>query len=256
MPDIPEEEQCIAITQSGSRCSRIAKGDRFCFQHDSLDGTIEGAGSNPDGLLVVVSEHLSAAPEQLSGVQRDVTQNVNDIVAHAGGVGQALRSLEFADAIDGFRSTVTTTGPSAGTGALVGGAVGSPFGPIGIAVGATVGSWYGVYHSTKDGRAVAATVVGEGNIPEDAAINSSEHPAIVDLAPVQLAMKSALETKGGQPEWLRSTLTRERDMGAVSDALEELEAYDSTEEGHSYFIEHEEHGVILQVVFGKPSDNE
>ena len=250
MTEIPEEEQCIAITNSGSRCSRMAKSNRFCFQHDNSFETIDGVDSSEEGLLVSISEQLPNTPEQLSGIQRDVSQNINDIVEHAGGVREALTSLEFTDALDGFRSTVSSTGPSTGTGALVGGVAGSPFGPVGIAAGVTVGGWYGVYRGMKDGRAVAATVVNVENIPDDAIINSSDELPTDGSEPIQLAMKSALEDEG-QSEWLRSTLTRERDMGAVADALEQLESYNSEEEGQSYFIKYEEENVILQVIFGE-----
>lgn len=255
MTEIPEEERCIAITHSGSRCSRMAKGNRFCFQHDDSFETIDGVNSGEDGLLVSISEHLPNTPEELSGVQRDIAQNLNDIAAHAGGIGNALKSLEFADAIDGFRSTVSSTGPSAGTGALIGGVVGSPLGPVGIAAGATAGGWYGVYHSTKDGRAVAATVVDEDDVPSDATIHSSEHPAIVDSKPIRLAMESAMETEGGKSEWLRSTLTRERDMDAVANALEQLDSYDSGEQGRGYFVKDEERGEVLEVFFGEPQED-
>ncbi|WP_257300791.1 DUF5763 domain-containing protein [Haloarchaeobius sp. FL176] len=254
MAEIPEAERCIAITHSGSRCSRMAKGNRFCFQHDDSFETVDGVDSGEDGLLVSISEHLPNAPEQLSGVQQDIAQNLNDVAAHAGGIGNALKSLEFADAIDGFRSTVTSTGPSAGTGALIGGVVGSPLGPVGIATGATAGGWYGVYRSMKDGRAVAATVVDEEDVPSDATIHSSDHAAIVDSEPIRLAMESAMETGGGRSEWLRSTLTRERDMDAVTNALEQLDSYDSDEGSRSYFVKDEEREVVLQVFFGEPQE--
>lgn len=256
MSDLLEEEQCIAITQAGDRCSRVATGDRFCFQHDESFPTIDGTDSNPEGFSVIVSDQLSTAPEKLSGVQQDLAQNLNDIISRAGGIGKALRSADFGDAADSFRSTATATGPTAGTGALIGGAMGSPFGPIGIAAGATAGGWYGVYHSTKDGRAVAATIVDDEEIPDNATVNSSDHPAIADLEPVQLAMASAIETDTGRSEWLRSTLTRERDMGAVAEAFEKIEAYASTEEGRSYFINHEEREVVLKVIFGEPQDDD
>jgi hypothetical protein len=233
----------------------MAKGNRFCFQHDDSSETIDGVDSGGEGLLVSISEHLPNTPEQLSGVQRDIAQNLNDIAAHAGGIGNALKSLEFADAIDGFRSTVTSTGPSTGTGALIGGVVGSPLGPVGIAAGATAGGWYGVYHSTKDGRAVAATVVDEGDVPSDATVYPSEHTAIVDSEPIRLAMESAMETEGRKSEWLRSTLTRERDMDAVANTLEQIESYDSDQQGRSYFVKDEERGEFLEVFFGEPQED-
>lgn len=248
------DEKCHALTNAGTRCSRLAKDGRFCFQHDETDKTINSAPSTSEGYINVVSEQLNSASAELSGASQDVAQNVRDIVNETGDVGAALRSWEFGDALGGFKRAVGKTGPTAGTGALVGGVLGSPFGPAGIAAGVSVGSWYGVYRSIDDDRAVAASVAED--VPDDAPIVSSENTAIAGVDPIQMAIQSAVETEEeGSVEWLRSTLTRERDMDSVADSLDQVKAYERTDEATKYFIRDEQSGDVLLLIFGVPQDN-
>jgi hypothetical protein len=129
----------------------------------------------------------------LSGASKDVSQNLTDIVDEAGSVANAIGSADLNEALQSFRKTVGKTAPTAGTGAAVGAVGGSLFGPVGVATGATLGGWVGVYWSLEDDRAIAASKVEE--IPDEADIVSSEHNAIADLEPIQMAIKSAKETE-------------------------------------------------------------
>ncbi|MDS0474886.1 gas vesicle protein GvpO, halophile-type [Natrinema sp. 1APR25-10V2] len=38
--DVQSREQCKAITEDGERCSRQARDDGFCYQHDESDPTV------------------------------------------------------------------------------------------------------------------------------------------------------------------------------------------------------------------------
>lgn len=254
MTDVSDEERCIALTNSGDRCSRIAKNGRFCFQHDQSSETVGGADSNPNGFLSIVSGELQIRPEQLSGVRRDVAQNIEQIIAQTGDLTDSITKLDFPSSLNQFKNTVGSTGPTAGKGALIGGVVGSPFGPVGVAAGATAGGWYGVYKSVRDDRALAASVVDEP--PADAEVSPSNHRAIEDVDPIQLTIRSALETDDGRTEWLRNTLTRERDMDEVATALEDLPEYDSDAEESGYYIRDHETSETLVLVFGVPEDDE
>jgi len=249
-----EDTQCQALTNAGTRCSRLAKDDRFCFQHDETNETINNAPSTSEGYINIVSEQLDSATVELSGASQDVSQNLRDIVDEAGDLGAALRSWKLGDALEEFKGMVGKTGPTAGTGALIGGVLASPFGPVGIATGVSVGSWYGVYRSTEDDRAVAATI--SEDLPDGAPIVSSEDAAIADVDPIQMAIQSAVETDEEKGvEWLRSTLTRERDMDSVADALDQIPAYESRGEVTRYFIRDEQTGEALLLIFGVPQED-
>lgn len=252
MAEVDDKERCIALTNAGNRCSRISKNGRFCFQHDESDETIKSTSSS-DGFIAVVQDQLTVQPEQLSGMQRDIAQNITQILDQTNGLADSLASLDFSSSIDAFRNTVGSTGPGAGKGALIGGVVGSPFGPIGIAAGSSVGGWYGVYKSLEDERALAASIVDE--VPDSATIVSSDHSAIKDVDPVQLAIKSAVEgDEGDRSEWLRSTLTRERDMDSVAEALENLSDHQTSEGKGRYYIRDQDTDEVLLLIFGVPDE--
>ena len=247
------DEQCQAITQKGTQCSRLAKDGRFCFQHDESDDTVGEAEPAPQGRISIVTDRLQSVSVELSGVPRDVAQNLQGIIDEADGVAEAIRTQDFDTALGKFKNTVGETGPSAGKGALLGGVFGSPFGPVGIATGASVGGWYGVYRSLNDDRAVAASIADE--VPEDATVVSSRDTAIVDVEPIQVAIRSAVESEEeNESDWLRSTATRERDMDAVADALNEIEAHDAGDHWKQYFIRDEESGEVLLLLFGVPQE--
>lgn len=256
MSDIDDEERCIALTGAGHRCTRLAKHGRFCFQHAEMDDPPIADGLNPEpaGFISVVSSELDSQAAQLSGAPQDVAQNLKGIIDEAGSLMGAVKSLDFSSSLNAFKNTVGQTGPSAGTGALLGGVLGSPFGPIGIAAGSTAGGWYGVYRSTQDKRAVAASITSE--VPDDATVIPSTHPAIRDVEPIQLAIQSATEREDNEQEWVRSTLTRERNMDAVAEALNELEEYGSEDDAEVYYIEYTTGGTSEQLllVFGIPED--
>lgn len=250
---VDEEEQCIALTQSGERCSRIAKHEGFCFQHDESSPTVGSIEPTSEGFLSIVADDIETRPEQFTGVRRDIAENVNNIVSNANSLAEAASSFDLAESLEAFKKTVTQTGPTTGTGALIGGVVGSPFGPIGIATGSTIGGWYGVYRSMQDERALAATV--DESPPEGAPITPSDHEAIADIDPIQLTLQSALENEGNQTEWLRSTLTRERDMDSVAEALDQIPQYESEDGNAGYYIREVTTGKVLVLVFGIPQSN-
>ena len=252
MADSSEEENCVALTQSGNRCSRLAKQGRFCFQHAKMDDVelVEGVNPESEGIISVVSSGFGTRAAHLSGVQRDVGQNIEQIVDEAGSIVEAFRSTDLGGALDAFKNTVGKTGASAGKGAVIGGTLGSPFGPVGIAAGATAGGWFGVYRGLQDKRAVAVTVVPEA--PEEAPVIPSTHDDIADVRPIQLAIQSAIDREEGDQEWIRNTLTREWDMEAVEEALDNLEQYDSEEGLTGYYLQHEEDDqqYTLALIFG------
>lgn len=253
MAENENQEHCLAITNAGTRCSRLAKDGGFCFQHDETDETIGDGTPSPSGYVNVLSEQFESASVQLSGASQDVTSNLKDIVNEAGSIAEALRSGNFNDTIESFRKTVGTTAPGVGKGALIGGVLTSPFGPVGVATGLTVGGWYGVYRSLDDERAVAASIAED--VPDEADIVSSQNSTIADIDPIQMAIRSAVETEEENgSEWLRSTPTRERDMDAVADALNQIPAYGAQNEATRYFIRHEESGEILLLLFGVPKE--
>lgn len=53
MSSSQELQRCIALTEEGEQCSRPARGDKFCYQHDESDDTVEdevddGENAEPD----------------------------------------------------------------------------------------------------------------------------------------------------------------------------------------------------------------
>lgn len=244
-----DDERCIALTNKGDRCSRIAKDGRFCFQHDESNETID-APTEETTLIGTISDQISIQPERLSGVQRDVAENLEDIRSEIKDPSELITSVDFVEALTAYRKSAGKTGGEAAKGALVGGSLGSPFGPLGVAAGATAGSWYGVYRSLDDDRAIAAQTVNSP--PQSASVVESTHESIVEVQPIQLAIQSALERPQTKTEWLRDTLIRDRDMDAVDEALEQLPAY-RTEDGIAvYYIQDTETEQILEVMFGTP----
>lgn len=248
-----DEEQCQAITNAGTRCSRLAKDGRFCFQHDETDETVDDEELSSAGYVSIISDQFESASVQLSGASQDVAENIKDIVDEAGSVAEAIQTGDLEGTLQNFSRTVGKTAPTAGKGALIGAVLSSPFGPIGVATGATVGGWYGVYRSLDDDRAVAASIAKD--IPDDADIVSSQNSAIADVEPIQMAIRSAVETDEEEgSEWLRSTLIRERDMNAVADAIDQIPAYEAEDEATQYFIRDEETGEVLLLIFGVPKE--
>lgn len=79
MADINEEERCIAITGRGTRCSRVAKDSRFCFQHDESNETVETQASADAGLANWLSSELETRAGQASDIQRDIYMNLADM---------------------------------------------------------------------------------------------------------------------------------------------------------------------------------
>ena len=244
-----DDERCIALTNAGDRCSRIPKDGRFCFQHNESDKTID-TPTEEMTFISAISDQVNLRPERFSGMQRDVAENLEEIAPDIKNISDLVSSGDFTNALTAYKKSAGKTGGGAAKGALVGGVLGSPFGPIGVATGVTAGSWFGVYRSIDDDRAVAARVVDSP--PQSATVVDSAHDAIADVQPIQLAIQSAMEQPQSKTEWLRNTLTRSRDMDAVSDVLEQLPSY-RTEDGVTfYYIRDQGTEQILEVTFGVP----
>lgn len=250
MTAIDKKDRCIALTRSGDRCSRIAKDGRFCFQHDSQSETVPEAEQESRNGIGIIGDRLTLKPEQLDGVQKDIAQNVQDVLENTKDISDALKSMEFSEAIDAFRKTASSTASTPAKFALVGGAGGAVGGPIGMAAGGTAGLWYGVYKVANDDRAVLARIVEEP--PIDAEVVSSDHEAIADVEPIQMAMKSAAETAEEQTEWLRTTVFRERDMDSVELALGEIPAHQNAEGTIEYYVRDQDTEEVFVVLFGEP----
>lgn len=250
MVDVHPEERCIALTEAGSRCSRIAKDGRFCFQHDDSSPVVDETDQSSVEFTNLVAGNTKWRPEQLSGVQKDIAQNIEDLLGQTGALANSIGSLDLSQSLEAFGNTAGNTGPTVAKGALVGGTAGSPFGPIGIAAGCTAGAWYGVYRCYNDERALAASIVDDP--PAEATITPSDHDAIKDNQPLQMTIRSAVEDNQSKIEWLRSTLTRERDMDAVAAALDGIPKHQSDTDVARYYItdQHSGHHVVVQ--FGIP----
>lgn len=253
MVTVSDEDRCVALTRSGDRCSRVAKEGQFCFQHDSSDDTIDMSGSESNNIFNVVSNRTDIASEELSGVKRDIAQNMEDVYDSMKDVSGALTSLDFDEALDAFRDAAGSTAATPAKYAAVGGTAGSVGGPAGFAAGATVGAWYGVYEVANDDRSIRAQVVE--NVDDDVDIVPSDHSAIADVEPIQLAIQSGVETQQTRTEWLRSTIFRDRNMDQVEKSLEQIPAYYNQEGGAEYYIEYQPTGEILRVIFGEPVDD-
>jgi len=253
MANVDDDERCIALTNKGERCSRVAKEGQFCFQHDSSSETVTAVESESQNFLNVVANRVNLHPEDLSGIEQDIAQNFEDVLDSMKDVSGSLKSLDFNEAFGAFREATNSTAPTPAKYAAVGGTTGSLGGPAGVAAGATAGAWYGVYKVVNDDRALRAMVVEEE--PEDADIVSSDHPAIADVDPIQLTIKSGVETSEAQTEWLRSTLFRERNMNKVEQALEKLPAYHNDQGVTQYYIQDQDTEEVLLVLFGVPVDD-
>lgn len=254
MVDVHSEERCVALTGAGARCSRIAKDRRFCFQHDESSPTVDEADQPSAEFVNLVAESTKWRPEQLSGVQKDIAQNIEDLLGETGSLANSFGSLNVSQSLEAFENTVGKTGPTVGKGALVGGVVGSPFGPIGIAAGCTAGAWFGVYQCYNDKRALAASIVDEP--PAEATITPSDHVAIKDTQPVQMTIQSAVDGNPSRIEWLRSTLTRERDMDTVAEALDEIPEYRANTGVKQYYITDQQSGHHVVLQFGVPVEEQ
>jgi hypothetical protein len=253
MANVSDENRCVAITRNGDRCSRVAKEGQFCFQHDSSYDTVDEYGSDSANIFNVVSDQAYIPSEELSGVKRDIAQNMEDVYNSVKDASGALTSMDFDKAMQAFRDAAGSTAATSAKYAAVGGTAGSIGGPAGFAAGATVGAWYGVYDVANDDRSIRAQVVEQ--VDDDIEIVSSDDPAIADVEPIQLALQSGVETQQKKTEWLRSTVFRDRNMDQVEEAFEQIPAARNQEGGAEYYIEYQPTGEILRVVFGEPVEN-
>lgn len=256
MTDIADEEQCIAITQADTRCQRIVKDGQFCFQHDASNETIEeSVSATPQNVVNWLSGELEKQAEKVSGVKRDVYLNLadgqdgiknlfNDV--KQGNIDKSTLFTNFQEItedVGGSRSKTTTTG------ALVGGIAGYPGGPIGIWAGIVAGSTAGFWMSEKDARGLLGFLVED--VPDEAEVVPSNHPAILDVDPVQLVIQSTIED--GEDDWIRETNTREWDMDEVEDALQEIPEHTAgSYPPGGYYIRDVETDQIVVLVFGEP----
>lgn len=247
-----KSEQCIALTNTGDRCSRVAKDSRFCFQHDESDETVEISDETDGTIVSAISDQIDIRPERFTGVQRDVAENIKDMGSDMGDISDSLFSGDISDSLSAFIKSARKTGGKAASGTIVGGVLGSPFGPAGVAAGSTAGAWYGVYRSVDDDRAIAAQVINSA--PNDATVVDSDNDAITEVQPIQLAIQSATEQPEKKTEWFRNTMTRNRDMDQVSEALDKIASYQTENEATVYFIRHVGTDEILQVTFGVPTE--
>lgn len=252
-----DEEQCIAITNSGTRCKRVAKDGGFCFQHTESDETIDQNREGDSSVGNWLSSKLQSRATASSGVQRDIYANIADIqdglrksVEDFRSGNVSLQTLlrrfdETAGEVGGTRSRNTATG------AVIGGIALSPLGPIGVWAGMTGGSTIAFFISGKDDRAIVGFQVEEP--PENANIVSTDHPAIADIDPIQLVIQSAIENE--DDDWLRETNTRAWDMDTVEKALSTVPKYEAEESppaGH--YVEDPTNGSIVVLIFGEPDE--
>jgi hypothetical protein len=250
MTDINEEDRCIAKTQKGKRCSRVAKDGRFCFQHGPDSATVTEVEKESQRMFGIVADRVNFQPEQLEGVQKDIAQNFQDIFQNTKDFSGSLTSLDFNEALDAFKRTTISTARTPAKHAIVGGVAGSPGGPIGTAAGTTAGVWHGIYKVANDDRAVQAQVVEEA--PTEADVIPTDHEAIEDVEPIQMAIKSAIETGEEQTEWLRTTVFRERDMDSVDSALSKIPGYQNAQGITEYYIRDQESGEVLLLISENP----
>lgn len=252
MTDISEEERCVALTEEEERCSRVAKEGEFCFQHDASAETIETRDSEYNGIFNLVADQAAIRPDQLTGVKRDIAQNMEDVLNSVKDAQGALTSLDFDEAMDTFRDAAESTAATPAKYAAVGGTAGSIGGPAGAAAGATVGAWYGVFEIADDDRSIRAQVVKD--VTNEVDVIPSDHPEIADVEPIQLAIQSGVDTKETKTEWLRSTVFRDRDMDRVEEALGKIPGHQNERGATEYYIRDQDSGEILRVVFGEPID--
>jgi hypothetical protein len=255
MTDVDANERCIALTQRGERCSRVAKDGEFCFQHDESYDTIDVQRSDDAGLVNWLSSELESRAATVSDIQRDVYMNladmqegvqtmVDDFKSGDIGLNTLLSNFEeVAVEVGGERSRNTAAG------AVIGGIAGAPLGPAGIYAGIVTGSSVSFFMSPKDDRAVVGFLIEEP--PEDAEIIPSNHSALSDVTPIQLVVESTVENE--DDDWIRETNTRSWDMNAVEDALSSIPEYEADEAPPGvYYIQDIETGKIVVLVFGTP----
>jgi hypothetical protein len=258
MPDLEDEERCIAITGSGDRCSRVAKDGRFCFQHDESYETVEIQTAESAGIVNWLSSELESRAAQASDIQRDVYMNLADMQSGLENAIDDFRSgdtsldtlldrfVETAEEVGGDRSRNTAAG------AFIGGIAGAPLGPAGIYAGIVAGSSVSFFMTPKDERTIIAIPVDE--IPDDAEVVPSNHPAIDPVSPIQLVVESASD--GEDEDWVRETNTRSWDMDEVESALGDLPEYDADDSPPGgYYIRDVETGRVVVVIFGIPDDD-
>lgn len=250
MSTVDDKDQCIAITNEGSRCSRIAKDGEFCFQHDSSSAVIDSYQSESQGFVNLISNQV---PDDLSGVQEDILQNYHDLVGNAREISGGILSANFDEALSAFREVGSSSAATTTKYAAVGGTAGMVVGPIGAAAGVTSGAWYGVYKAANDDRAVQAQVVDD--VPDEASEIPASDPRIEDVEPIQMAIRSAVETDESEKEWLRTTIFRDQNMDKVEEALSNLPEH-RTEEGITeYYIRDESWDETLLLIFGVPVED-
>jgi len=252
-----DEERCIAITNSGDRCKRVAKDSRFCFQHDEMDETVDIERAEEGGVVNWLSSGLEKRASAASGVRRDVIMNladvqdglqntVNDFKSGNASMGTVLQRFGETTERLGSRSQRTAAG------GVIGGIAGAPLGPAGIWAGIVTGSTISFATGAKDDRAVIGFLIEQA--PDDAEVTPSTHEAIVDVTPIQVVVESAVED--GDEDWVRETTTREWDMDEVETALSELPEYEAEETPPAgYYIRDDESGRTILLIFGKPDDD-
>lgn len=253
MSAVDDKDQCIAITNQGARCSRIAKEGKFCFQHDSSSEVIASEESESQGFVNLISNQVEDVPDGLSGVQEDIIQNYRDLVGNAREIPGGLLSADFDEALNAFKKAARSSAATTTKYAAVGGTAGMIGGPIGAAAGVTGGAWYGVYKVANDDRAVQAQVIDE--VPDGANVISSSNQNIEAIEPIQMAIRSAVETDESEEEWLRPTIFRDQNMDKVEKALENVPEYRNEEGMKEYYVREETWDETLLLVFGVPVED-
>lgn len=257
MTDISSQEQCIAVTNSGERCKRIAKDGKFCYQHDDGDEIVEIETSEGPRIVNWLSAELEQETTKVSGVKQDIYLNIADAqeglhsilkdVRHGDTSPETLFSHldQVVDEVGGDRGKNTVFG------ALVGGIAGIPGGPVGIWAGIVAGSSVGFWVSEKDDRGVLGFLVSD--VPEDAKVVSSDHNVIADIEPIQLVIQSTIEEDGD--DWVRETQTRAWDMDEVENALSQLPKYEADQHPPGgYYVRDPETDSVVVLIFGEPEE--
>jgi hypothetical protein len=211
-----------------------------------------------DELVNWLSSEFESKAASVSGIPRDVSMNLSDMQEGVEGIVSDFRSgqiglhtllsnfEEIAKDVGGTRGQNTTAG------AIIGGIAGAPLGPAGIWAGLVAGSSISFFMTPKDDRAIVSFLVDQ--IPEDAKITTSDHPAIVDATPIQLVVESTVENEEG--DWIRETNTRSWDMNAVEEGLASIPVYEADETPPGgYYIRDIETGEVVVLVFGVPDES-
>jgi hypothetical protein len=253
-----DEERCIAKTGSGGRCSRVAKDDGFCFQHDRSYDTVEIQTAQSAGVVNWLSSELESRAAQASDIQRDVYMNLVDMQSSLANVIDDFKSgnasldtvlkrfSETAEDVGGGRSQNTAAG------AVIGGIAGAPLGPAGIYAGIVAGSSISFFMTPKDERTIIAIPVGE--VPDDAEVVSSNDPAIESISAIQLVVESAAD--GEEEDWVRETNTRSWDMDEAESALDDLPKYEADDSPPGgYYIRDVKTGQVVVLIFGIPDED-